>query len=126
MVIFIGNIVSNICIYLYHFTIMNSINFTIIRDLDVVAMTLIEFFGAFCIPAQYCINQVEEIRNAAYFSKWYEYPQYGRHILMIITRDQLGTTMNAGGFIRVNLETAVNVMKLAGSYYMFLKNFTED
>nr|CAH7760979.1 unnamed protein product [Callosobruchus chinensis] len=109
MVIFIGNIVSNICIYLYHFTIMNSINFTIIRDLDVVAMTLIEFFGAFCIPAQLCINQAEEIKNSAYSSKWYEHPKYKRHISMIIARDSLGITINAGGIVKVDLETALNV-----------------
>ncbi|VEN37429.1 unnamed protein product [Callosobruchus maculatus] len=66
MVIFVGNIVTNICVYLYHFTVMNSISFAIIRDLDVVAMTLIEFFGAFFIPAQLCINQVVKLTGSYY------------------------------------------------------------
>nr|CAI5826696.1 unnamed protein product [Callosobruchus analis] len=72
-------------------------------------MTLIEFFGAFCIPAQLCINQAEEIKNSAYSSKWYEHPQYKRHISMIIARDSLGITINAGGIVKVDLETALNV-----------------
>nr|CAH7744526.1 unnamed protein product [Callosobruchus chinensis] len=112
MVIFIGNIVTNICVYLYHFTVMNSISFAIIRDLDVVAMTLIEFFGAFCIPAQLCIDQAEEIKHSVYFSKWYEHPQYHRHISMMIARDSLGITMNAGGIIRLDLETALSVVRV--------------
>nr|CAI5839067.1 unnamed protein product [Callosobruchus analis] len=86
-----------------------SISFATIRDLDVVASTLIEFFGAFFIPAQLCINQAEEIKYSAYFSKWYEHPLYYRHISMIIARDSLGITMNAGGIVRLDLETALNV-----------------
>ncbi|VEN37428.1 unnamed protein product [Callosobruchus maculatus] len=110
----------------HDFMLRNSISFAIIRDLDVVAMTLIEFFGAFFIPAQLCINQAEEIKYSAYFSKWYEHPQYYRHISMMIARDSLSIRMNAGGIVRLDLETALNVVKLTGSYYMFLRNFIES
>ncbi|VEN37431.1 unnamed protein product, partial [Callosobruchus maculatus] len=113
-------------LYNHFFVCRNSISFAIIRDLSVVALTLIEFFGAFFIPAQLCINQAEEIKYSAYFSKWYEHPQYYRHISMMIVRDSLSIRMNAGGIVGLDLETALNVGKLTGSYYMFLRNFIES
>nr|CAI5863758.1 unnamed protein product [Callosobruchus analis] len=91
MVIFLGNVVSNLCIYLYHFSTM----------------------------------QAEGIKISAYFSKWYEHPRFKHHISMILARDSLGITITAGGIVKVDLETALRVVKLACSYYMFLKTVTE-
>nr|CAH7740243.1 unnamed protein product [Callosobruchus chinensis] len=109
MVIFLGNIVSNLCIYLYHFSTMNSIGWGIIRDIDVLGGTLIGIFGAYCVPAQICINEAEDIKISAYFSKWYEHPRFKRHISMILARDSLGITITAGGIVKVDLETALSV-----------------
>ncbi|VEN37426.1 unnamed protein product, partial [Callosobruchus maculatus] len=84
------------------------------------------YFGGLTVPSKHIAEQAEEIKYSAYFSKWYEHPQYYRHISMMIVRDSLSIRMNAGGIVGLDLETALNVVKLTGSYYMFLRNFIES
>nr|CAI5870353.1 unnamed protein product [Callosobruchus analis] len=122
MVVYVGNIVSLLCIYMYHLSIMTTPNIYTIRDFFVLLLTLYGFIICYCWPAQNFVDENENIRVSVYFSNWYEYLNYSKPILMIIKRLDLKVSISAGGIANINLETCLKVMKLAVSYYMFLRN----
>ncbi|CAH1980184.1 unnamed protein product [Acanthoscelides obtectus] len=122
MVVYVGNIVSLLCIYMYHLSIMTTPNIYTIRDFFVLLLTLYGFVICYCWPAQNFADENEKIRDSVYSSNWYEYLRFSKPILMIMKRLELKVSISAGGIANINLETCLKVVKLAVSYYMFLKN----
>nr|CAI5870355.1 unnamed protein product [Callosobruchus analis] len=109
MVVYVGNIVSLLCIYMYHLSIMTTPNIYTIRDFFVLLLTLYGFIICYCWPAQNFVDENENIRVSVYFSNWYEYLNYSKPILMIIKRLDLKVSISAGGIANINLETCLKV-----------------
>ncbi|VEN54560.1 unnamed protein product [Callosobruchus maculatus] len=126
LVVYIGNVVTLLCIYMYHLSTMTTFSSYTIRDIFVVLLTLYGFIVCYCWPAQNFGDENENIRVSAYFAKWYEYPNYSKSVLMVMKRLDLGISISAGGIAKINMETCLKVVRLAMSYYTFLKSATDE
>ncbi|CAH2010228.1 unnamed protein product [Acanthoscelides obtectus] len=109
MVVYVGNIVSLLCIYMYHLSIMTTPNIYTIRDFFVLLLTLYGFVICYCWPAQNFADENEKIRDSVYSSNWYEYLRFSKPILMIMKRLELKVSISAGGIANINLETCLKV-----------------
>nr|CAH7743804.1 unnamed protein product [Callosobruchus chinensis] len=109
MVVYVGNIVSLLCIYMYHLSIMTTPNIYTIRDFFVLLLTLYGFIICYCWPAQNFVDENENMRISVYSSNWYEYLKYSKPILMVIKRLDLKVSISAGGIANINLETCLKV-----------------
>nr|XP_023023947.1 uncharacterized protein LOC111512084 [Leptinotarsa decemlineata] len=104
------------------YTIMMKSDLETMRDgLIYIAATCTDFMLCFCYPSQALMDEISEISNSAYCSKWYEHPKYSRDIRFIIQRGQKSVLIEAGKFSPMDLRTGLATIQTMVSYAMFLK-----
>ncbi|XP_050505038.1 uncharacterized protein LOC126883487 isoform X2 [Diabrotica virgifera virgifera] len=75
----------------------------------------------YSIPAQALMDQADEVSHSVYFSKWYDYPHYAKHVWQIMVRDARRIEITAGGFVMIDLKMFMAAVKTIISYCMFLR-----
>nr|CAH7750499.1 unnamed protein product [Callosobruchus chinensis] len=85
----------------------------IIRAVVYAALMFFEFFICYCFPAQASVDESEKVVEALYNSKWYENmgsrSPYAKATLLLQGKCQIEVIFTAGGFLELNLQTALSV-----------------
>nr|XP_022912339.1 odorant receptor 59b-like [Onthophagus taurus] len=75
-------------------------------------------FALYCFPAEYLTEQLKNLSDAVYASKWYESkPSFRRELTMIMAASLKQSAFTAGGFSDVRMSTFTNVLKLSFSFF---------
>ncbi|KAG5885622.1 hypothetical protein JTB14_006168 [Gonioctena quinquepunctata] len=78
----------------------------------------------FCCPCQDLTDEADRIRTSIYFSDWYRFPEYAKATMMILMRGQKMMIIEAGAFMRMDLQTGLSTIKTMVSYSMFLRTIS--
>nr|XP_022910688.1 putative odorant receptor 19b [Onthophagus taurus] len=67
-------------------------------------------FALYCFPAEYLTEQLKNLSDAVYASKWYESkPSFRRELTMVMAASLKQSAFTAGGFSDVRMSTFTNV-----------------
>nr|CAH7750494.1 unnamed protein product [Callosobruchus chinensis] len=112
LLMYLGIIVLILCVEIYLIMSMDSLE-EIIRAVVYAALMFFEFFICYCFPAQASVDESEKVVEALYNSKWYENmgsrSPYAKATLLLQGKCQIEVIFTAGGFLELNLQTALSV-----------------
>ncbi|XP_050505037.1 uncharacterized protein LOC126883487 isoform X1 [Diabrotica virgifera virgifera] len=118
---FLGDIILTMCMRMYIISSDNTdMNYRIEALFHLIA-GLNQIVLCYSIPAQALMDQADEVSHSVYFSKWYDYPHYAKHVWQIMVRDARRIEITAGGFVMIDLKMFMAAVKTIISYCMFLR-----
>uniref|UniRef100_A0A6P7GDS8 Uncharacterized protein LOC114341069 n=1 Tax=Diabrotica virgifera virgifera TaxID=50390 RepID=A0A6P7GDS8_DIAVI len=101
---FLGDIILTMCMRMYIISSDNTdMNYRIEALFHLIA-GLNQIVLCYSIPAQALMDQADEVSHSVYFSKWYDYPHYAKHVWQIMVRDARRIEITAGGFVMIDLK----------------------
>ncbi|KAG5892456.1 hypothetical protein JTB14_009864 [Gonioctena quinquepunctata] len=85
-----------------------------------------DFMLCYCFPSQKLMDEIAEIANSAYRSRWYDHPSYARDVKNIIQRGQKPVAIEAGKLCVLDMKTGLSTIRTMVSYAMFLRTMGAD
>ncbi|KAG5877777.1 hypothetical protein JTB14_003174 [Gonioctena quinquepunctata] len=108
VLLFLIIIILSMCVEMY--SLSTETNWEGRRRALVYTVTgCIEFLVCYCYPCQDLMDESLRISNSVYTSKWYEHPEFGRHVLSIVKCGQRIRPIKAGKFSNLDLGTGLSI-----------------
>nr|CAI5844277.1 unnamed protein product [Callosobruchus analis] len=88
-----------------------------------------EFLFLYGVPAQTLMDEAGEVGNSAFYhTEWYlpHIIPIRKSLIMIVNRSQKSVCLSASGFIDINRQTVISMVKTAYSFYTFLQTVQEE
>nr|ALR72561.1 odorant receptor OR16 [Colaphellus bowringi] len=117
---YMGVIITTQCTELYVLFSWNSIQEGI-RAVLYASTMFFELYICYCLPAQDLIDEAEKLPISIYCSKWYQYPNHFKDVLLLLGQFQLNMLISAGGVAILDIQTGFAALKSMVSYFAFLR-----
>ncbi|XP_074040943.1 uncharacterized protein [Leptinotarsa decemlineata] len=123
-VVLIGIITALLCMNMYVLSLPHTTVVDMIRCGTMVCAFNIEFLLLYGVPAQRLMDEAEEVANSAFYHcEWYlpNIIPARKALTYMIHRSQTSVCLSAMGFIDINRQTIVAMLKTAYSFFTFLQ-----